>query len=49
MKPSEFKIFISGENYDGKYAENDPKCYVVSNSSTAHSFQNVKDTDPKFW
>ena len=36
MKPSEFKISISVENYDEKNAENDRNCYGLNVVDATH-------------
>ena len=43
MNPSEFKISVSVENYEEKIAENYRHC------RKPHSFQAVKDINPKLW
>ena len=51
MKPSEFEIYITLLKffhyyvYDEKTAENYRNCSVADKT---HSFQTIKDTEPKF-
>ena len=45
MKPSESKNFLSAVSYDEKTAENYQNSYAARK---VHSFQAIKDTNPKY-